>query len=135
MPGSPITGTRHRRLICRKSRSMTRRSIPNPLERNSKTSRCSMISPHASASRFDLRALLGAAVLCAAVPAGAAPYYVPLTPSMNDRTGTLNGHDLTIDQILMVARHGPQVELSPEARHTPTHNYGFLLQTNAPGTP
>jgi len=35
-----------------------------------------MTSPHASASRFDLRALLGAAVLCAAVSAAAAPYYV-----------------------------------------------------------
>jgi hypothetical protein len=55
-----------------------------------------MISPHASASRFDLRALLGAAVLCAAVPAGAAPYYAPITPSMNDRTVTLNGHDLML---------------------------------------
>src|SRR5258708_19623032 len=131
MPGSPITGTRHRRLICRKSRSMRGRSIRNPLERNSKTSRCSMTSPDASASRFDLRALLAAAVLCAAVPAGAAPYYVPITPSMNDRTVTLNGHDLTIDQIVMVARHGAQVELSPEARHTQTDNYGLLLQATA----
>jgi histidine ammonia-lyase len=94
-----------------------------------------MISPHASASRFDLRALLGAAVLCAAVPAGAAPYYVPITPSMNDRTVTLNGHDLTIDQIVMVARYGAKVELSPEARHTQADNYGLLLEAAAEGIP
>ncbi len=94
-----------------------------------------MISPHASASRFDLRALLGAAVLCAAVPAGAAPYYVPITPSMNDRTVTLNGHDLTIDQIVMVARYGAKVELSPEARHAQADNYGLLLEAAAEGIP
>src|ERR1700676_1577868 len=94
-----------------------------------------MTSPHASASRFGLRALLGAAVLCAAVAAAAAPYYVPITPTMNDRTVTLNGHDLTIDQIVMVARYGAKVELSAEARHTQAENFGLLLEAAAEGIP
>ena len=47
-----------------------------------------MTSRHASACvrRFALRAMLGAAVLGAAVDAGAAPFYVPIMPTMADRT-------------------------------------------------
>jgi hypothetical protein len=94
-----------------------------------------MTSRHASASRFIFRALLGAAVLCAAMSAGATPYYLPITPSMNDRTVTLNGHDLTIDQIVMVARYGAKVELSAEARHTQADRFGLLLEAAAEGIP
>src|SRR5882757_7688060 len=94
-----------------------------------------MMSRYASASRFGFRALIGAAVLCTATPAGAAPNYVPITPTMSDRTVTLNGHDLTIDQIVMVARHGAKVELSAEARHTQADSYGLLLEAADEGIP
>jgi len=94
-----------------------------------------MTSRYASACRFDFRALIGAAVLCAGMPAGAAPYYVPITPTMSDRTVTLNGHDLTIDQIVMVARHGAKVELSAEARQHQADSYGLLLEAAAEGIP
>jgi histidine ammonia-lyase len=94
-----------------------------------------MTSRYASACRFDFRALIGAAALCAGMPAGAAPYYAPITPTMSDRTIILNGHDLTIDQIVMVARHGAKVELSPEARHTQADSYGLLLEAASEGIP
>ena len=96
-----------------------------------------------SASRSVVHALLGMAVLCAAMPAGAAAAtapgtaapYVPITPTMNDRTVTLNGHDLTIDQIVMVARHGAKVELSAEARQHQSESFGLLLEAAAEGIP
>src|ERR1700741_2467268 len=94
-----------------------------------------MATPYASASRFDFRALIGGVVLCAAMPAGAAPNYVPITPTMSGRTVTLNGRDLTIDQIVMVARRGAKVELSAEARHTQADSYGLLLEAAAEGIP
>jgi histidine ammonia-lyase len=94
-----------------------------------------MTSRYASAFRFDFRVLIGVAVLCTAMPAGAAPYYVPITPTMSDRTVILNGHELTIDQIVMVARHGAKVELSTEARHTQADSYGLLLEAAAEGIP
>jgi len=34
---------------------------------------------------------------------------------MADKTVTLTGHDLTIDQLLAVARYGAKVKISPEA--------------------
>jgi len=94
-----------------------------------------MASRYASASRFDFHALIGAAVLCAAMPAGAAPNYVPIAPTMSGRTVTLNGRDLTIDQIVMVARHGAKVELSAEARQHQADSYGLLLEAAAEGIP
>jgi histidine ammonia-lyase len=90
---------------------------------------------------IDRHSLLGAAVVCtgalcaAAIPAGAAPNYTPITPTMSDRTVTLNGHSLSIDQVVMVARHGAKVELSAEARQRQADNYGLLLEASAEGIP
>jgi histidine ammonia-lyase len=98
-----------------------------------------------AACRSRFRVLPGAAALCAAValyaaaPAWAAANdaanYAPITPTMNDRTVTLNGHDLTIDQIIMVARHGAKVELSADARQHQADSYGLLLEAAAEGIP
>jgi len=85
--------------------------------------------------RLSLSALAGAVLWGTAIAARAAPYYVPITPSMSDRTVTLNGRDLTVDQVVMVARHGARVELSKEARQREADNYGLLLEASAEGIP
>jgi histidine ammonia-lyase len=94
-----------------------------------------MIDRNSRSLRISISALAGAVLWCAAIVARAAPYYVPITPSMGDRTVTLNGHDLTIDQVVMVARHGAKVELSKEARQREADNYGLLLEASAEGIP
>ncbi|HWX36240.1 MAG TPA: aromatic amino acid lyase, partial [Steroidobacteraceae bacterium] len=99
-----------------------------------------MTNQQSHASPFFIRALLGAialsaAALGAALPAWAAPGYTPITPTMSDRTVTLNGHNLTIDQIVMVARYGAKVELSADARQQEAENYGLLLEAAAEGIP
>jgi histidine ammonia-lyase len=94
-----------------------------------------MTDPNSRSLRISFSALAGAVLWCAAIAARAAPYYVPITPSMGDRTVTLNGHDLTIDQVVMVARHGAKVELSKEARQREADNYGLLLEASAEGIP
>ena len=85
------------------------------------------------------RATLGALTLIATAGYGAnanAPSaYTPITPSMADRTVTLTGHDLTIEQIVAVARYGAKVALSPEARQRESDNYGLLLEAAAEGVP
>jgi histidine ammonia-lyase len=81
-----------------------------------------------------LLALLAAA-LCSAPSAWAAPDYAPIAPTMSDRTVTLTGHDLTIDQIVMVARYGAKVELSADARQRQADSYGLLLEAAAEGVP
>ena len=59
--------------------------------------------------------------------------YAPITPTMTDQTVTLTGHDLTIEQIVQVARYGAKVELSPAARQREADNYGLLLEAAAEG--
>jgi histidine ammonia-lyase len=94
-----------------------------------------MTRRHFSPAEWLFRALLGAAALCTAMPSWAASIYAPITPTLNDRTVTLNGHDLTIDQIVMVARYGAKVELSADARRHQAENYGLLLEASAEGIP
>src|SRR5581483_4594384 len=74
-----------------------------------------------------------AASLCA-LPALAADYQ-PITPSKADETVTLTGHDLTIDQIVDVARYGAKVAIAPEAQKREADNYGLLLEASAEGIP
>ena len=84
-------------------------------------------------------ALLCAALSVASCAATFAPSlafaYTPITPSMSDRTVTLTGHDLSIDDIVRVARHGARVELSPEARTREADGYGLLIEASAEGIP
>ena len=59
--------------------------------------------------------------------------YTPITPTMADQTISLTGRDLTIEQIVQVARFGAKVELSPAARRREADNYGLLLEAAAEG--
>ncbi|MDB5393624.1 MAG: hypothetical protein JWM91_1130 [Rhodospirillales bacterium] len=50
-----------------------------------------------------------------------------------DKTITLTGRDLTIEQVLAVARGGAKVQLSAEAKQREINNYGLLLEAPAEG--
>ena len=77
--------------------------------------------------------LLGSTVNAAAPPPSAAVAYHPTDDSMVGKVVTLTGSDLTIDQVIEVARHGAKVELSPQARQREDDNYGLLLEAAAEG--
>jgi len=78
-------------------------------------------------------ASLSATLLAAS--ASAAGDYRPIEPSAAGETVTLTGRDLTIEQIVRVARFGAHVELSEAARHRQADNYGLLLEAAAEGVP
>ncbi len=59
--------------------------------------------------------------------------YTPIVPTMSDRTVMLTGHDLTIDEIVQVARYGAKVAVSPAAQQRQSDNYGLLLEAAAEG--
>src|SRR5882762_7713451 len=56
-----------------------------------------------------LLVLAALGVGCSASAARAGQPYTPCDTTMGGQTITLNGHDLTIEQIISVARHGAQV--------------------------
>ncbi|MHB8475299.1 MAG: aromatic amino acid ammonia-lyase [Steroidobacteraceae bacterium] len=78
---------------------------------------------------------VAAALLLAAANAAAAPAapYRPITPSMADKTVVLSGHDLTVDQVVQVARYGAKVALTPEARQRSADAHALLLEAAAEG--
>jgi histidine ammonia-lyase len=73
--------------------------------------------------------------LIASSPALAQSNYRPLDPSALDKTVTLTGRDLTVEQVVEVARYGAKVELSQEAKQREADNYGLLLEAAAEGIP
>jgi histidine ammonia-lyase len=81
------------------------------------------------------RLTFGGLVAMSGIAAFSAPSlaYQPITPTMEGATVTLTGHDLTIEQVIDVARHGAKVQLSPEARQRSLDAYGLLLEAQAEG--
>jgi histidine ammonia-lyase len=61
--------------------------------------------------------------------------YAAINPTAADHTITLTGRDLTIEQIVEVARYGAKVQLSPEAQQREADNYGLLLEATTEGIP
>ena len=83
-----------------------------------------------SVGTFALAALSLAALNAAA--ASSAPYR-PIEPSMSDKTIVLTGRDLTVDQVVQVARYGARVALTPEARQRSADAHALLLEAAAEG--
>ena len=91
---------------------------------------------HARSRHRGRRPRLALATLvagCWAAAALAAQSYNPSDTTLGNQTVTLSGRDLTIEQIVDVARHGAKVQLSAEARQRQADNYGLLLEATAEG--
>src|SRR5579872_4191099 len=76
-------------------------------------------------------ALLSGPALTASAPS----VYHGIDPSRADKTVTLTGRDLTIEEVIDVARFGAKVQLSAEAQQREADNYGLLLEAPAEGIP
>ena len=72
-----------------------------------------------------LGGLAALAVISFAAPAAA---YQFITPTMANRTVTLTGHNLTVDEVVQVARCGAKVQLSPEAKQRAADTWGLMMQ-------
>jgi histidine ammonia-lyase len=76
-----------------------------------------------------LMALLAGRLAAAPPP----PAYHPINPTMSSKTVVLTGRDLTLEQVVQVARYGAKVSLAPEARQRSADAYGLLLEAAAEG--
>jgi histidine ammonia-lyase len=66
-------------------------------------------------------------------PTAEAASYHRIVPSMADRTVMLTGNDLTLDQVIEVARYGAKIAVSPEAKQHMADAYGVLLEGSTEG--
>jgi histidine ammonia-lyase len=54
---------------------------------------------------------------------------------MSDQTITLTGHDLTIDELVQIARYGAKIRLSPEAKQRQADIWGLMMEGATEGVP
>ena len=54
-----------------------------------------------------------------------------ITHSLPDKTITLTGHDLTVEQLVEIAPHGAKVQLAAAAKQSQSDNYGLLREAAA----
>ena len=59
--------------------------------------------------------------------------YRPIVPTRAAESFALTGQDLTVDQVVAVARYGAKVTLSPEAKQRQSDAFGLLLEASAEG--
>jgi histidine ammonia-lyase len=78
--------------------------------------------------------LMSNAASAAPSSAAAIPYH-PIDTSMAGKLVTLSGSDLTLEQLIAVARHGAKVQLSAQAQAREADNYGLLLEAAAEDVP
>jgi histidine ammonia-lyase len=89
---------------------------------------------YSRAASFGCLGAISALVLSALNAAAASPApYRPIAPRLTDNTIVLTGKDLTIEQVVQVARYGAKVELSPEARQRSADAHALLLEAGAEG--
>src|SRR5918996_3094273 len=75
-----------------------------------------------------LSALLISSLALLILCIGSASAYNPIVPTKSGETVTLNGKNLTIEQVVDVARHGAQVRLANAARQRSKDAYELLLE-------
>jgi len=71
----------------------------------------------------------------ATTAAGAVAAYRAITPTLAGETIELTGRDLTLEELVKVARFGARVRLSAQARQRSADAYGLLLEAAAEGVP
>jgi len=89
-------------------------------------------------SNLLIRHAIAALVLTGGVlmaAAAAAADYHPITPDAKDKVITLTGHDLTIEDVVAVARHGAQVRYSPDAIQRATDGDDLRAEAGAENIP
>jgi histidine ammonia-lyase len=86
---------------------------------------------HGRCNRFaGLIALMGS---CVAYSNAANELYRPITATMGNTTITLTGHDLTIEQLVDIARGGAKVAISKEALQRAADSFGLMLEAQHEG--
>jgi hypothetical protein len=78
--------------------------------------------------------LLVIGVLLVGIPA-AAEAYNPITPTKANQTITLNGKNMTVQDLVDIARYGAKVRVAPALRQSAARNLELVLEGARQGVP
>lgn len=79
--------------------------------------------------------VLSVAALLISVPAGSAWAYNPITPTKANQTISLNGKDMSVEDVVDIARHGARVQLTDAARQRSAAAYNLIIEGARQGIP
>lgn len=82
-----------------------------------------------------LAGLLVSSAVLLGVQVSTASAYNAITPTDANQTIVLNGHNLTVDRLVAIARYGAKVQLSASARQRSLNAYYLLLEGSREGIP
>lgn len=82
-----------------------------------------------------LASVLCVSIMLLAVEVSGASAYNPITPTDANQTIVLNGHNLTVNKLVAIARYGAKVQLSKAARQRSLNAYYLLLEGSREGIP
>ena len=88
---------------------------------------------HERCNQFALAFPMALLCSCVVHRAMAAEPYRPSNATMARKTITLTGHDLTIEQVIDIARHGAKVAISEEAMQRGADSFGLMLEAQHEG--
>src|SRR3984957_13993326 len=83
--------------------------------------------------RFSLILPMALSCSCVVHSAVATEAYRPIAATMASETITLTGHDLTIEEVVDIARHGAKVAISEEAMKRGADSFGLMLEAQHEG--
>src|SRR4051794_26239498 len=92
-------------------------------------------TPMRTRRRLTFVAALAACAIALVCEAASASVYTPINPTDANQTYTLDGHNLTVDKLVAIARYGAKVQLSPAARQRSLNAYYLLLEGGREGIP
>ena len=88
---------------------------------------------HEPCNRWALACSVVLLCACAVQAAMASEAYRPIAATMAGKTILLTGHDLTIEQVIDIARHGARVAISEEAMQRGADSFGLMMEAQHEG--
>jgi histidine ammonia-lyase len=90
---------------------------------------------HTRSNGFVRAVSMGLLCSCFVHSVVATEAYRPITATKANETITLTGHDLTIEQVVDIARYGAKVAISDEAMQRGADSFGLMLEAQHEGIP
>lgn len=85
--------------------------------------------------RMTHRILVAIAAMLLSVSSRSAEVYQPINPTMAEKTITLTGQDLSVDELVQIARYGAKVAIGQQLRDGAADSFGLILEAQAENVP
>jgi histidine ammonia-lyase len=86
-------------------------------------------------TRTSGRILVAITAMLLSVSSRSAEIYQPINPMMAEKTIALTGQDLSVDELVQIARYGAKVAIGQQLRDGAADSFGLILEAQAENVP